>query len=361
MIEDIVVIDGVAHGADLSVRNWRNPAVCEPFAHNAYVGVMQLGVPKGRPEFSFDQAAYERGETAHPDVVESALFAESWTDMGVYHGVPMFGFLHEGLSPFRTGVELQRRLPHRVELFAPISPFEPDPIGMIDRYVEEYRIAGLKLYPVDQYGTEVKSYRMDDAELIYPILERAQHHGLSTVAVHKAIPLGRFPMEPFHVNDIDMAFHAFPDLNIEIVHGGMAFLDETAHQLRRFKNAWVNLEATSSFLVKAPGRFREILGSLMAAGGTDRIVWGTGCTTVHPQPLLEAFWELEFTDEMIDEYGIPPLTREVKAKILGENYARRHGIDLEAFKATAATDRYGLDGDLAEPWGPVTAGGLSAW
>ena len=36
---------------------------------------------------------------------------------------------------------------------------------------------------------------------------------------------------------VDAAFMAFPDLPIEFVRGGFAFLDETAHQGGRFPNA----------------------------------------------------------------------------------------------------------------------------
>jgi hypothetical protein len=42
------------------------------------------------------------------------------------------------------------------------------------------------------------------------------------VAIHKTIPLGPVPMEPFRVDNRDAAFIAYPDLPIEIVHGGFA-------------------------------------------------------------------------------------------------------------------------------------------
>ena len=42
----------------------------------------------------------------------------------------------------------------------------------------------------------------------------------------------------------------FPDLTFEIVHGGMAFNEETAWLLGRFPNVWVNLETLNIVLVK---------------------------------------------------------------------------------------------------------------
>ena len=57
-------------------------------------------------------------------------------------------------------------------------------------------------------------------------------------------------MEVFKLDEtLDAAFMAYPDLPIEIVHGGFsAFLDETAQQVGRFPNAYVTLEATASLL-----------------------------------------------------------------------------------------------------------------
>jgi hypothetical protein len=42
--------------------------------------------------------------------------------------------------------------------------------------------------------------------------------------------------------------------------------------------------------------------------------------------------------DMIDQFGFPPLTPEIKADVLGRNYARVHGIDLAAARKTLATD-----------------------
>ena len=52
----------------------------------------------------------------------------------------------------------------------------------------------------------------------------------------------------------------------------------------------------------------------------------------HPQWALEEFWNFELPEDLTTEYGYPPLTEQAKRKILGENLARLHGMDLDAKK-----------------------------
>jgi predicted TIM-barrel fold metal-dependent hydrolase len=180
---------------------------------------------------------------------------------------------------------------------------------------------------------------MDDPEIAFPFFERAQQLGLKAVAIHKAVPLGPVPVEHYRVDDIDRAAMAFPGLNFEVVHGGMAFLEESAWQLGRFANVYVNLEITTSLIGRRPGTFERALATLLSVGGeaaVERILWGTGAIAFHPQPLLELFVrEFEFSPELVEE-GIPQMTLARKRMILGENYARMVGIDLD--RRLAATE-----------------------
>jgi predicted TIM-barrel fold metal-dependent hydrolase len=88
--------------------------------------------------------------------------------------------------------------------------------------------------------------------LVFPLFARAQELGLKVVAIHKAVPLGPVPMKHYRMDDIDAAADAFPELAFEVVHGGMAFVEETAWQLARYPNVYVNLEVTASLAVSAP-------------------------------------------------------------------------------------------------------------
>jgi hypothetical protein len=50
---------------------------------------------------------------------------------------------------------------------------------------------------------------------------------------------------------------------------------------------------------------------------------------------------LRDAEELVHGYGFPPLTEQAKRKLLGENYCRLHGLDVEAVKADVAERRLG--------------------
>ena len=88
-------------------------------------------------------------------------------------------------------------------------------------------------------------------------------------------------------------------------------------------------------------------------GGGKKLFWSSGASSPHPRPTLEAFARLEMPADMVDGDGYPPLTDEIKADILGLNYARLHGIDVGAILAANEKDdltaRRKRDG-RSEPW-----------
>jgi len=93
--------------------------------------------------------------------------------------------------------------------------------------------------------------------------------------------------------------------------------------------------------VNSPLKFAEILSAFLMTGAADRIIWGTGCTALHPRPLIEAFWDFELPEALMAGYGLPPLSRELKQAILGGNIARILGLEVEPNDVAGA---------LAEPW-----------
>ena len=181
---------------------------------------------------------------------------------------------------------------------------------------------------------------MDDPNLAYPLFERAQELGIKTVAIHKAIPNGPVPINPYRVDDVDGAAIHFPELSFEIIHSGLAFLEETAHAIARFPNVYANLEITSALIHHAPGWFDEIMALFLFWAGPEKIIYSDGTMFCHSQSILRKFWEWEFPQPLLDKYQLGQITKKDKALILGGNYARIVGLDIEQAKARIADDEF---------------------
>jgi predicted TIM-barrel fold metal-dependent hydrolase len=345
--DEVFVIDAVTHGYHFAPENQLAPEFGGSAVQQLYLMAAAL-VPEG---YLLDMERWIRGND--PELVAGALFAESRTDAAIYHEVPLFGALKDGGSPLWVGEQMRERWPGRVVLYGGVSPRQPGALERVDELVEEHGVKGLKLYPMDLVSGEIERLDMGDPEVAFPIFERAQKLGIKVVAIHKALPLGPVPIGPFQVTDVEEAAAAFPDLHFEIVHGGFAFLEETALQVARFPNVVINLEGTSLLLARSPRRFAEILGSFLAYGAFDRVVWATGAMAVHPRPFLEAFWEFEMPRDLVEDYGFPEVTTELKRAILGENAARIVGLDLDEMKREMEGDEFSAREELAPPWSGV--------
>jgi len=55
------------------------------------------------------------------DLLGAALFAESDTDVCVYHGVPLYGIYRDGGSALWVGKAMRERWPDRVALYGPVQ------------------------------------------------------------------------------------------------------------------------------------------------------------------------------------------------------------------------------------------------
>ena len=67
----------------------------------------------------------------------------------------------------------------------------------------------------------------------------------------------------------------------------------------------------------------------------------TGASVGHPDPPLRWFWNsFEFPEDMVAGLALPQIDKAAKRKILGENYARLIGPDIEAAKQRIAGDEF---------------------
>ena len=268
------------------------------------------------------------------DEIYDMVIEESDTDMIVSQPLPLTDLFKDGLSPWEKCAEMAQKHPDRAVFWGSINPLEgKKALDLMEVQVKEYGAKGFKLYNVRYDYGQPFPWRMDDPRVAYPVFEKAQELGINLIGVHKGVPLGPQPVEHTRTFDMDGAASNFPDINFVIFHIGLPWLDEVLWQTIRYPNLYASIAATLNFIGRHPRVFAEIMAKLMWWCGEDKVIYGGEAPIWHPQWALEEFWNFELPEDLTTEYGYPPLTEQAKRKILGENLARLHGMDIDAKKS----------------------------
>lgn len=339
----VLVIDATVHAFNFQPDNYQTPFMSE-VVKGLHAMTLNLIEPFGDRRYRLTLEEFQNAFQLQPALLERALFGESPVDIAVYHGVPMYGLFGDGSSPTHIATAIANRLPHRMHVYGDVSPWMDDPLGRIDAFAKA-GVIGLKFYPIDMVHGRLTPVDFRDDKVLR-LVDHARSRGIKVIAVHKAVPLNAaMPRPMYHVDDMETVIQAFPDLTFEIVHGGFAFAEETADLLVRYPNLFVNLESNPCFTVNAVDRFAQMMEPLLRTGAWDRFFYATGATGMHPRPPAEGLWRYRAP------LGYTPFTEEMKVGVLGLNYARMHGWDVEALKAACRADVWGLeDKVLSPPW-----------
>ena len=325
---DAIVFDGVAHVFNFEKKNALGPAG-EMFINHLYAFHNVL-TPEGEPLMPAEE--FLRQWTVED--INEMVYEHSSTDMLCAMPLPLTDLFRDGLSPWEECAELARRNPDRTVFWGSVNPLEGRrALDLMERQVGEFGAKAFKFYNVRyDYGRPFP-WRMDDPQVAFPVFEKAQELGVNLIGVHKGVPLGPQPIEATQTWDMDGAAANFPDINFVIFHVGLPFIDEVCWQLIRHPNLYASIAATINFVVRAPRQFAETLGKLLFWCGEDKIVYGSEAPIWQPQWALDAFWNFELPQDLVEGYGYPQLTEQAKRKILGENLLRLHGMDVEATRA----------------------------
>lgn len=326
------VVDGVLHAFNLLPENARNPWV-----RDSGLGIYSLLAQTGDAgRISVDDFVRDWSIEELADMV----FAESDCHIGVYHGIPWYDYYYDGFSPNEKGIEMRRRWPDRVMFYGSVDPLQPGAADKARELVVEHGAAGIKFYPENWHHRErtVDTVALD-APTTEPVLEVALELGVP-VAIHKAIPAGQGRWDNYKLTDVEGTALRYPELQIEVVHSGFAFLQETTNLMMIYPNVWANLEVTAGLAISAKTRFAHAIGSMLCAGAADRIIFASGAIQLHPQTLLEALYTFQIPEEITDGYGIPPITTEQRDGILGLNFARLHHLDPAAILDAIKDDEF---------------------
>lgn len=349
MIDDGVVVDAVVHPYNLAQDNqdplgreqlesvYASHLICTGDAHREY----QLSRDEFFADFPFEAIA-------------DSLFVESPVDLAVIHALPNLGFAKGYVTDPARAAAYRDRHPHRFRLYATVdTPVTDRAIAQLERQVRELGVDGLKLYPAFFYGGRGVGWRLDGPDFATPLLSAASDLGIRNVAVHKALWLPPAPRDAFGVDDLTEAPARFPELNFQIVHAGAAFLDQTAALLARHPNVYATLETVFAYAVVRPDTFAKIMATLVGAAGVDQLLYASGTNLSHPGPLLAAFDGYEFSQRVLEEYGVEQLTAADRGKILGGNALRTLRLGAGEVRAWTADDEFAARraSERPVPWG----------
>jgi uncharacterized protein len=303
------------------------------------------------------------------------VFIDSDTTMAVLSGLPSRTDAENVLPPPEmvetrsevNGIARSRRLIAH-GLFSP--DLGASNLEAMAEQVAKLKVEAWKGYPGQPLDKTGRGWWMDDEKVAYPAYETSRRLGIRTICVHKGLPLPEWDVEHSSPRDVPKAAADFPDLSFLIYHAAFksvkearpavaaaAAADTTGSapapasgpappplipwvsdlcQARRENPAMTNvyMELGTTFgmtVITQPLLCAHLLGMMLAAFGPDHILWGTDSIWWgSPQWQIEAFRRFEIPAALIDRYGYPPLTAEIKERIFGLNAARIYGVDPAA-------------------------------
>ncbi|MGI8794361.1 MAG: amidohydrolase family protein [Acidimicrobiales bacterium] len=214
-------------------------------------------------------------------------------------------------------------------------------------------------------------------------IRRAVEIGVPTIAVHKGFSGGSRFASP---SDIGPAAARHRDVRFLVYHSGYEsgttegpftvatagdgvnrlLASMTASGIGPNENVYAEIGSTWFNVMRDPNEAAHVIGKLLKHVGDDNVLWGTDSIWYgSPQAQIQAFRALEIGADLQEQHGYPALTAERKAKILGLNAARLHGIDTATARDCSFTRdqiedlRVALPGDN-RPMGPTTAAAVRA-
>lgn len=326
MIDEIFVFDSVVHLHAMSDADLVPGPVGARHARDLMVSIGNTLRPVHGVQTDW------AGRTSVQEM-HDLVFVRSPVDMAMAQTVPVFDWFTDFWAPISLNHAFANAYPERVLFCGGVDPMYRGldfALASMDVQVRELGATSFKFY---NGHLEERTWRCDDTRLAYPMYERAGELDIKVLQFHKGNPFGRQNVEDNRPNDLQKAMRDFPDLTFVVHHLAMPYFDELLHIASRFPNCVLSLSVFANFIPIAPRLVQEKLGALLMHVGSDRLVWGSEAALAGPPaPYLDAFLALEIPEDLRSGFGFPQLTRADKRLILGENFARLMGIDIDAKK-----------------------------
>lgn len=235
-----------------------------------------------------------------------------------------------------------------------LLPNDPGDLEAMEEKAKVHKIDAWKMYP--QWGPEGTGFYLDESDYAARAFEEARRLGVTTIAVHKGVPLYGLEYEYSDPKDMGRATVQNPDLTFLVYHSGFepgrvtegAYDGENpkgidrlikAHKDAGLKpnegNLYAELGSTWRYFMGRPDEAAHVMGKLLKTFGEERIIWGTDSIWYgSPQDQIQAFRAFEIGEEYQERFGYPALTPEAKRRIFGLNGAKVYGLDVPALSET---------------------------
>lgn len=347
---DYFIVDVQTHHADLDGALATNPALVDFFKN------FRICAPETLADGSCHRGQIE--ELSQANYLKE-MFLDSETAVAMMSGIPAPNAATQLIS--NDAMAATRDAGNRLGasqrmmtqgMLTPNFPKSADTgtlVSDMEHLVKDLGARALKTYTGAGYGLfgpDVAPWWLDDEEVAYPMIEEARRLGLNLINTHKGLRLGIFDPEHIKPRDIPKVATDWPDMNFGIYHSGYEYLDELCRLKREVipqaTNVYPELGAIFAGAVLADDPVRAVghlLGKLVTNFGDDHILWGTDSIWYgSPQWQIDALKTFEMPRAMMDEFGYPQITVEMKRNIFGLNAARLYGIDPDEVRCTLPND-----------------------
>jgi len=215
-----------------------------------------------------------------------------------------------------------KRHPERLVAFAGVDPRRGvAAVAELRRCVEEMGFRGLKLWTVTGFVPDDESY--------YPLYEEVARLGVN-VMVHTGLGPGQSYLKTCHPVYVDKIAVDFRDVNLILAHVGTPWVDEALAVALKNPNVYVDVSAWQRVARSFPLGFAQVLSmAKLMHGGIHKVLFGSDWplfTEIYTQEeWVKTLQGLEHPPAL-QMMGLPEITREDKARILGTNAQRALGL-----------------------------------